>query len=59
VQAREGFDKNCTLDSSSNEATEAVKHAEGVAQVLRHNVVQGKQQDGRDVLSMAVLKDAP
>ncbi len=56
MQAREGFDKNRGLDFSSNEATKAVEHAEGVAQVLRHNVVQGKQQEDKDVLSMTSVK---
>ena len=53
VQAREEFDKNRYLEDSSKEATEAVKHAESVALVLRHNIVQGEQQKGKDVLSMA------
>jgi hypothetical protein len=53
TQARDGFNKNRSLESSSKEATEAVAHAEGVAQVLRHNIVQGKQEEGEDVLSMS------
>ncbi len=44
------------MESSSKEATEAVKHAEDVAQILRHNIVQGEQQEGEDVLSMATRK---
>ncbi len=47
-QARVGFDKQSTLDPSSEEATKAIQHAEGVAQVLRHNIVQGVQAAGED-----------
>lgn len=54
-QARAGFDRLSTVDPSSEEAVKAIAHAEGVAEVLRHNVVQGKQVEGSDVLSMATL----
>ena len=47
-QARTGFEQQSSLDPSSQEATKAIKHAEGVAQVLRHNVVQGVQAAGED-----------
>ncbi|KAF7510516.1 Mitochondrial zinc maintenance protein 1, mitochondrial [Endocarpon pusillum] len=57
VQAREGFNKKRTLECSSKEATEAVKHAEDVAQILRHNIVQGEQQEGKDVLKLHIHKD--
>ncbi|KAK4570228.1 Mitochondrial zinc maintenance protein 1, mitochondrial [Recurvomyces mirabilis] len=40
-QAREGFVKNRKLESGSIEATQAIEHAQGVAQILRENVVQG------------------
>jgi complex III assembly factor LYRM7 len=53
LQVREGFDKKRSLNSCSTEATAAVTHAEDVAQVLRHNIVQGEQQKGKDVLRMA------
>ena len=56
VQARERFNKNRTLECSSKEAVEAVKHAEDVAQILRHNIVQGEQQAGKDVLSTATRR---
>ena len=56
MQAREGFDKKRSLDSSSREATDALAHVEGVAQVLRHNIVQGEQKGGSDVLSMATQR---
>ncbi len=41
TSARAGFDKQASLDSASKEATVAIAHAEGVAEVLKHNVVQG------------------
>ena len=50
TQARTGFDSLRTLDADSEEAIKGVQHAEGVAQVLRHNLVQGKQIEGSDVL---------
>lgn len=51
-QARAGFQSLSSLDPSSEEAVKAIAHAEGVVDVLRHNVVQGKQTEGSDVLSM-------
>jgi complex III assembly factor LYRM7 len=51
TQAREGFNSLATLKPDSEEAQKGIAHAEGVAEVLRHNVVQGKQVDGSDVLS--------
>lgn len=47
-QARQGFDKGRSLQPESSEATEAVKHAIGVSQVLLHNIVQGRQMDGAE-----------
>ena len=43
AQARVGFEKLSTADSSSKEVTDAIAHAKGVAEVLRHNIVQGVQ----------------
>ncbi|KAK5107800.1 hypothetical protein LTR62_000668 [Meristemomyces frigidus] len=40
-QAREAFNKNRRLESGSVEASSAIEHAQGVAQILRENVVQG------------------
>ena len=45
-QARQGFQDKRSLDPSSEEANEAIKHAEGVAEILRTNVVQGRRADG-------------
>ena len=49
TQARAGFDKQSSLDPSSEEATKAIVHADGVAQVLKHNVVQGSRAADEDV----------
>jgi complex III assembly factor LYRM7 len=51
TQARAGFDSLSSLDPSSEEASKGIAHAEGVAEVLRHNVVQGERQGDSDVLS--------
>lgn len=51
TQVRAGFDNNSSLDPSSPEATKAIEHAEGVASVLRHNIVQGVQAPGSDRFS--------
>lgn len=50
-QARNGFNKQRSLDASSKEAADGITHAEGVAEVLKHNVVQGQQVEGSDKLS--------
>lgn len=34
----------------SEEALKAIGHAEGVASILRHNIVQGKKVEGKDAL---------
>jgi len=43
IQARDGFNKHRSLEASSKEAADSITHAEGVADVLKHNIVQGKQ----------------
>lgn len=50
-QARQGFDSKRSLEPSSPEVSEAIKHAEGVAEVLRSNLVQGTKGDGDDSYS--------
>lgn len=50
-QARNGFDKYRSLEPSSKEATDGITHAEGVAEVLKHNIVQGRQVEGTEKLS--------
>lgn len=52
TQARTGFNKLSSLEPGSEEATKQIAHAEGVAQVLRQNVVQGERQGDSDLLSM-------
>lgn len=52
TQARDGFNKQRSLDAYSKEATEGITHAEGVAEVLKHNIVQGKRVEGSEKLSM-------
>ncbi|KAF2097274.1 mitochondrial zinc maintenance protein 1, mitochondrial [Rhizodiscina lignyota] len=43
--AREGFEGNKTLPPGGEAALSGIQHAEGVAQILRENVVQGKATD--------------
>lgn len=50
-QARIGFDKARELESGSADAQKLVNHAEEVAKLLRHNIVQGETQDGEEVIS--------
>jgi complex III assembly factor LYRM7 len=52
TQARTGFDNLRSLDGDSEEALKGIEHAEGVASVLRHNIVQGKTVEGSDVIRM-------
>lgn len=51
TQARTGFDSLSSLDPSSEEAQKQIQHAEGVATILRHNLVQGQQVEGSDAIS--------
>lgn len=48
AEARSQFEKNKHLSADSREAEEAVNHAEGVAQILKANVVQGISHGGAD-----------
>ncbi|KIY02670.1 uncharacterized protein Z520_01135 [Fonsecaea multimorphosa CBS 102226] len=57
MQARTGFEMLRTVDADSEEAIKGIAHAEGVASVLRHNVVQGKLVDGSDVIRLNIHKD--
>ena len=34
-----------------------IGHAEGVAEILRHNVVQGKKVEGKDALELRIHHD--
>jgi len=53
-QAREGFDKARSLDTGSEEAVKSIGHAEGVADVLKHNVVQGKQLGAKEDFKLRI-----
>ncbi|KAK4936626.1 Mitochondrial zinc maintenance protein 1, mitochondrial [Elasticomyces elasticus] len=57
VQARTGFDSLSSLDPSSEEAQKQIQHAEGVASILRHNLVQGQQVEGSDAIKLNIHKD--
>jgi len=57
IQAREGFNKSRSLNASSDEAVKGIEHAEGVAEVLRHNIVQGKKIEGKEALQLRIHKD--
>ncbi|KXL43321.1 hypothetical protein M433DRAFT_25740 [Acidomyces richmondensis BFW] len=46
ILARESFAKGSSLVVGSTAASKAIEHAEGVAQILRENVVQGKNIGG-------------
>ncbi|KPI44168.1 Mitochondrial zinc maintenance protein 1, mitochondrial [Cyphellophora attinorum] len=62
AQIREGFRSKRSLEPGSAEVEGAVKHAEGVAEVLRTNVVQGKriggvEGEGEGVYKLNIHKD--
>ncbi|KAL9105568.1 MAG: hypothetical protein Q9227_009269 [Pyrenula ochraceoflavens] len=46
--ARDKFAESRSLSPNSPEATAAIQHAEEVAKVLRHNLVQGQREAGGD-----------
>lgn len=48
LEARTQFERNRHLSRDSREAAEGIQHAEGVAQILRANVVQGVAETGKD-----------
>ena len=54
TQARQQFQDNRSLELQSTEAENAIKHAEGVAEVLRTNIVQGRKDDGAKVYSKSI-----
>lgn len=46
--ARSNFDSSRSLPQQSPEASAAIQHAKEVASVLRTNVVQGREVDGKE-----------
>ncbi|RMY65788.1 hypothetical protein D0863_08875 [Hortaea werneckii] len=46
--AHESFAKNRRLEVGGVEAGQGIEHAQGVAQILRENVVQGKNTGGEN-----------
>lgn len=57
TQARTGFDSLRSLEPDSEEAVKGIAHAEGVASVLRHNIVQGKRREDSDVIRMGTAEN--
>jgi len=51
--ARQNFNTNRKLDIGGVEAAQAIEHAQGVAQILKENVVQGKQT-GEDTYKLKI-----
>ncbi|KAI2605455.1 uncharacterized protein GGS25DRAFT_524971 [Hypoxylon fragiforme] len=43
-QIRNRFRENATLEPSSPEVSSAIEHAQDVAKIIRHNIVQGKKE---------------
>jgi complex III assembly factor LYRM7 len=50
MQAREGFNNLRSAKATSDEATKGITHAEEVAKLLRHNIVQAQKVEGKDAL---------
>lgn len=57
TQARAGFDGLNSLDPQSDEAEKGIQHAEGVASILRHNIVQGQQVEGTNSIKLNLHED--
>ncbi|KAF2863726.1 hypothetical protein K470DRAFT_210200 [Piedraia hortae CBS 480.64] len=51
--AQQTFAENKGLGSGTEDALKAIQHAEGVAQILRENVVQGKNK-GQDTYKLRI-----
>jgi complex III assembly factor LYRM7 len=49
-RAREGFNNLRSAKATSDEATKGIAHAEEVAKLLRHNIVQGQKVEGKEAL---------
>lgn len=47
-KARHDFRRDMSLEPASTAAVKAIEHAEGVAQTLRENVVQGQAVSGEE-----------
>ena len=57
-QARDSFNSLRSLNASSEEATKGIVHAEEVARLLRHNIVQAQKVEGKEAYrTSAILED--
>jgi len=56
-QAREGFNNLRSAKAESDEAAKGIAHAEEVAKLLRHNIVQGQKVEGKDALQLRIHDD--
>lgn len=54
TQARDSFNNLRSLNASSEAASKGVAHAEEVAKLLKHNIVQAKKVEGKETYRMAV-----
>jgi len=55
-QARQGFRRNRKLDNGGPDTATGIEHAQGVAQILREHVVQGRNTGG-DSYRLNIHKD--
>ena len=58
-QIRQGFTDNRSLESGSPLLAKAIEHAEGVAEVLRTNIVQGQLGQGQGEEAYSELLVSP
>lgn len=50
IQARDGFNNLRSAKADSVEVVKGIAHAEEVAKLLRHNIVQGQKVEGKEAL---------
>jgi len=56
-QARDSFNSLRSLNASSEEATKGIVHAEEVARLLRHNIVQAQKVEGKEAYQLRIHED--
>lgn len=56
-QARDSFNNLRSLNASSEAAATGIVHAEEVAKLLRHNIVQAKKVEGKEAYQLRIHED--
>jgi len=56
-QARDRFNNLRSLNASSDEAMREISHAQEVAKLLRHNIVQAQKAEGKDAYQLRIHEE--